>query len=385
MSTRFLRIVWTFLPFLAVLFSLAEVMLLDGKANASNHKCYQEDVGATREWPINLGFKECFKSSELKTGVKVFLNKCGGNPSRYFKQGTNIAGVIVEVPNNLVSRDKSPYGRAITVSSTSEIELANGNKITASLSNFRDFRVKDPSGKVILQHRVSGATSIYELRHQNKNIGWALGWHKYCGEYYGNTDFTVARIVLPYLTEGAVAVSNELLSLNVSPHVDSYISSSTPIFSFSKSILSSAGASDCNYCGVGFLRVDQTLQGGFEYVESNQRLEDFGVDKRKLRPVEYLNFLSRSPKDAHNLSVYKNFVNRNSATIVADLLNYWTSSRVMQSGVKEDKSAQEQNLKYFSTACPPVVINSLSSFKDIANKCFPKYACLLHQCWWTED
>ena len=68
---------------------------------------------------------------------------------------------------------------------------------------------------VLEERRVSGATSIYEIKHQGEVVAWGVGWHKRCKEFYAHVDFTAFRLFVPYLDNGEIKIQNKLTQLKI--------------------------------------------------------------------------------------------------------------------------------------------------------------------------
>ena len=87
---------------------------------------------------------------------KVYLNACGSNPQEYKTDPLNIHNVIIEVPNKIISLEKSKYDRPFQTYAESKIILNEGNDVFKknvahiSLNNFRDVVIKDEDGNICL-------------------------------------------------------------------------------------------------------------------------------------------------------------------------------------------------------------------------------------------
>src|SRR5690349_5975425 len=92
-----------------------------------------------------------------KLGDKVYLNGNGEDPQEYYASPFNVANVY-ELPNLVVSKKQSPYKRPFQTKATSIIKLGN-IKLTAILDNFRDLKITNEKGAVLLQRQVTGTTS----------------------------------------------------------------------------------------------------------------------------------------------------------------------------------------------------------------------------------
>ena len=141
---------------------------------------------------------------------KVYLNACGSNPQEYKTDPLNIHDVIIEVPNKIISLEKSKYDRPIQTLATSSLRF-NDENYQITVSNFRDLVIKNERNETLVERKISGASSVYELKHKDKVIAWGVGWNKYCGGgYYEDlVDFSVLRIFVPYLKKYPVSDFNK--------------------------------------------------------------------------------------------------------------------------------------------------------------------------------
>ena len=90
----------------------------------------------------------------------------------------NIQNIVTEVPNRITKLEKSKYERIFQTIANSTINL-DGNKIDISVSNFRDLMIRDNDGHVLATRKISGASSLYELKHKGKVVAWGVGWDQY--------------------------------------------------------------------------------------------------------------------------------------------------------------------------------------------------------------
>ncbi len=109
---------------------------------------------------IILGLLWCLPISAYEIGNNVYLNACGANPQKYYDKPLNIQNIVTEVPNRIIKLEKSKYDREFQTLATSTINVGNDN-IDISVSNFRDLIIKDSSGDVQDQRKISGASSVY--------------------------------------------------------------------------------------------------------------------------------------------------------------------------------------------------------------------------------
>jgi len=83
---------------------------------------------------------------------------------------------------------------------TQSIIKLDGAEFNAELIDQRELTIKDVKGEVVYNRKVSGKTSLYEVRNSSGLFGWIVGWDKYDDSpYYNDIDFTVARVVIPYV------------------------------------------------------------------------------------------------------------------------------------------------------------------------------------------
>ena len=130
---------------------------------------------------------------------KIYLNACGGNPQSYKSEPLNLHNKIIEVPNIVTKIKMSEYGRPFITEANSSTILPNGRRINIKLDNLRDLKIIDDDNNILLNRKVTGATSIYELNYNGKTLGWGVGWHNRCKEYYDYVDFTVMRVMIPII------------------------------------------------------------------------------------------------------------------------------------------------------------------------------------------
>ena len=147
-------------------------------------------------------------ASSFEIGQSVYFNACGSSPQKYFSTPLNIKDIVIEVPNKIIKLEKSKYDREFQTLAKSSIDI-EGKQVNIKLSNFRNLTISDASGKELEEKKVSGATSIYEIKHKDKTIAWGVGWHKRCQEFYTHVDFTAFRLFVPYFDNGEVKIQNK--------------------------------------------------------------------------------------------------------------------------------------------------------------------------------
>ena len=252
----------------------------------------------------------------FKIGKSVYFNACGPNPQKYFDTPLNIQDIIVEVPNKITKLEQNKYDREFQTLATSTINLAN-KQITINLSNFRDVIIKDNEGIVLEDRRVSGATSIYEIKHQGKVIAWGVGWHKRCKEFYTHVDFTAFRLFVPYFNNEKVKIQNELISLKINQIKDSLLDGDSLILSNGIDIYGSSTAFNYFYHGASFFEINNKEGINFDlsFEELNKK-----IDINKLNPALILSTLT----NYNQLEKLDEYTKNNFDKIYQDLnTNYW--------------------------------------------------------------
>jgi len=148
------------------------------------------DINARKVTSINDGNFEGFdlkESASSEGWANVFREgKHIGYSAQAIKRDGQIENIICPKSNWLTQ---------------SSLEL-KGAQFNAELIDQRDLLIRDGSGAVVYTRRVSDKTSLYELNNADGLFGWIVGWDLYDdSSYYGDIDFTVARVVVPYLDE----------------------------------------------------------------------------------------------------------------------------------------------------------------------------------------
>ena len=213
---------------------------------------------------------------------KVYLNACGSNPQEYKTDPLNINNIIIEVPNKIISLEKSKYDRPIQTLSTSSLRF-NDENYQISVSNFRDLVIKNERDEIIVKRKISGASSIYELKHKDKVVAWGVGWNKYCGEggYEDLIDFSVLRIFVPYLKNNKVEIQQQVLAINASKTYSSLKPSDNFVISTASKLW--------GYRNEGFYRDHEFYQltesDGLQFIIQFEDLIE-KVDISKLNPHE---------------------------------------------------------------------------------------------------
>ena len=152
--------------------------------------------------------------SEPDINSKKITSVNDGNFNNYvFKKGPNYGWANVFNSGKFVGysaqaiKDEGLITNIICPASNwvtqSHIEI-EGAEFRAELTDQRELIVKDLDGAVLYSRKVSGKTSLYELRNSSGVFGWLVGWNLYDDTpYYSDIDFTVARVIVPYVdTQG---------------------------------------------------------------------------------------------------------------------------------------------------------------------------------------
>jgi hypothetical protein len=235
---------------------------------------------------IILGLLWCLPISAYEIGNNVYLNACGANPQKYYDKPLNIQNIVTEVPNRIIKLEKSKYDREFQTLATSTIDLGN-DKIDISVSNFRDLIIKDSSGDVLDERKISGASSVYELRHKDKIVAWGVGWHKRCGESY-ETDFTALRIFIPIKKDDKISIEQKLISLNINPFYKATINSEKLIIADAVEIGGSSRAATYYYAGQKFYQLDHL--DGIKSIDTYEELHK-KIDVLQISPARMINIL----------------------------------------------------------------------------------------------
>ena len=262
---------------------------------------------------ININYESVVNSFDI--GNEVYLNACTPNPDKYYDKPLNIQNILVEVPNKIIKLEKSKYDRAFQTLATSAIDVDN-NKIDISVSNFRDLIIKNSVGDVLVKRLISGASSIYELKHKGKVVAWGVGWHKQCGEFYP-TDFTALRVFVPVEKNNKITIDQQVISLNLTQTYKATSNSDNLILAHAEEIWGSSRASTYYYEGIQFFEIDN--KNGFkpiiEYQDLNNKIE---IDK--LNPAKIITTLSKY----NEFELLQKYTKENFDEIYSDLINnYW--------------------------------------------------------------
>ena len=235
---------------------------------------------------IILGILWCSPISAYEIGNNVYLNACGPDPKKYYDKPFNIQNIVTEVPNRITKLEKSKYERKFQTIANSTINL-DGNKIDISVSNFRDLMIRDNDGQVLATRKISGASSLYELKHKGKVVAWGVGWDQYCKNIKPN--FTALRIFLPVKKDNKISIEQKLTSLNVTPFYKATINSEKLIISDAVTIFGSSNAANYYYQGQKFYELDHV--NGFKSIDTYKELNE-KIDVLQIGPARMVNILA---------------------------------------------------------------------------------------------
>ena len=278
----------------------------------------------------------CLPISAYEIGNIVYLNACGANPQKYFDKPLNIQNIVTEVPNRITKLEKSKYDREFQTLATSAINLGN-DKIEISVSNFRDLTIKNSSGDVLDERKISGASSVYELRHKDKIVAWGVGWHKRCGESY-ETDFTALRIFLPIKKDNKISIEQKLISLNINPFYKATINSEKLIITDAVEIGGSSRASTYYYGGQKFYQLDHL--DGIKSIDTYEELHK-KIDVLQISPARMINILG----GYYETEVLNKYTKANFDNIYKDLLTkFWDISYEFDNGDNLWESISDLNV-----------------------------------------
>ena len=241
----------------------------------------------------------------------IYLNGCTPNPHKYFDKPLTIKNILIEVPNKIIKLEKNRYERAFQTLAISAINLAN-NKIDISVSNFRDLTIKNDNGKVLVYKKISGASSLYEIKHKDKVVAWGVGWNKICGGFY-STDFSTFRIFLPVKKDEKISIEEKLISLNLTQTYKAVVNSENLIVSDAKTIFGSSDAVNYYYGGQKFYELDGT--NGIKSIDSYEELHK-KIDVLKLSSTRTIKVLA----DFYEHEVLHEYTKANFDNIYKDLL-----------------------------------------------------------------
>lgn len=266
----------------------------------------------------------CLPAYAYEIGDNVYLNACGADPQEYYDKPLNIHNIVTEVPNRIIKLEKSKYDREFQTLAVSTINLGN-DKIDISISNFRDLIIKNNHGDVLTTRKISGASSLYELKHKGKVVAWGAGWNKNCGNIY-DTDFTAFRIFLPVKKGNKIFIEQKLISLNIKPFYKATINSEKLIIVDAVEISGSSRAATYYYGGQKFYQLDHL--DGIKSIDTYEELHK-KIDVLQLSPARMVNILT----GYYETEILNKYTKANFDNIYEDLLtNHWDISYEFDNG-----------------------------------------------------
>ncbi len=310
------------------------------------------------------------EEQDKKVGDNLYVQACGGDPQNYFSTAKEVGSFLREAPNKIVDLKPSPYGRPFITKATSTIQLENGQNLRAELNNFRNIKISDQIGKAIYQRKISGATSIYEVRHQGKTIAWGLGWHKSCQEYFKNTEFTVLRVIFPMLKDGEVHLKEKVFTGAYHSNYTEALNESTAPVIIETDVVYSFGYSSCYYCLPRFFQLDNS--SGFQEIKSPEKLKSWGIDISNVDHLMYITWLGQYGL----VEDVANYLAENYDTVYSDAAGYmemyaeaqWDEETFMKHKDSCMKEVQKPtSLSTIGKACFPE-LEYFSYFKDPPKK-----------------
>ena len=216
-----------------------------------------------------------FPQQQIQVGSNLYLNACTGNPSVYANQPLLVGSAVVETPNHVEEMKPSEYGRPFKAVATASIK----GGVEATLSNFRDLTLLDDSGINFYSRRITGASSLYQLKDGSSTLGVGVGWHNKCPDFYRWLDFTVLRLVIPYRNEQGEMTTFQYVAQGIA-------NSHFGIADFSGGIVIAemgqvgAGASAYYYHLPSFKAYNSDTQK-FTELDSIRKLKEHGVNLKK--------------------------------------------------------------------------------------------------------
>ena len=316
-----------------------------------------------------LSFTFTFNSFSYEINQEVYLNACGPNPQEYYDEPL-VLNNLKEVPNKIISLEKSEFDRAFQTLSVSEMEY-DGEIYTAQLNDFRYFKITDQLGNVLIDRKVSGATSIYEIFFKDEVIAWGVGWHKYekpCeNEYYDSVDFTALRLFIPTEINNQIIFENRVLSPSFSntPFIEN---SSKPIIVDKGIIAGSAKVFFWYYTSLDFYEISNKgiikLTKESELYKNNIQIELIDADL-------YLHWLSSYSEPKR----IQQFINENYDEIIKTEIGDIVLDK--ETIEYHKKKCSENNYlisKLITENCfPSASDNSYNQFEMLMNTIYEKY------------
>lgn len=302
-------------------------------------------------------------------GDTIYLNACGNNPENYEINPFKVSNKIIEVPNIIMGVEDSPYGRPITTEASSTIILDGDKKISALIENFRNLTIKNASGKVLLEKKISGATSLYEIKINNKTIAWGVGWHKHCHEkYFTNADFTILRVILPTLgLFNKVKVEQELFKGIAETSFKKLLTNmNVPLLIGASTWYGTSNAMDRYYSIPVFYKLDN--KKGFQELKDSNSLKEAGINYLDIDPIKYINWLSEYASKSGDTNELKNYIVNNFDQIIDSAYDQRDFDKHI-TGKVTIKKLMSRKKKCLSK----IKNNKVNTLKKIGELCLPEF------------
>ena len=325
---------------------------------------FSSQVLAAIELPLQNGSINSFT-----TGDAIYLNACGNDPEEYEINPFTIFDKIIEVPNIIIGVEDSPYGRPITTEANSTIVFDGDKKISASLENFRNLTVTNSSGKVLLEKKISGATSLYEIKINNKTVAWGVGWHKHCHKkYFTRADFTIFRVILPTLSLfNKVKVEQELIKGIAETSFKETLTDMNMLLLIGASTWhGTSRAMDRYYSIPVFYKLDH--KKGFQELKDHSSLKEVGIDYLSIDPMKHIHWLSKHADKSGDTKDLKNYLYNNFDEIINNAYDQRDFNDRITGKVKIEKLMSRKEDCLFQ-----IKNNEVNTLKEIGELCLPEF------------
>ncbi|CAO5682682.1 MAG: hypothetical protein HEEMFOPI_01746 [Holosporales bacterium] len=247
---------------------------------------------------FTAGIKTIIQPAHIKIGHKIYLNGVGGKGESYFTTPLKIKH-IEECPNIVTALEKSSYGRPFLTKSFLTLDI-QGQKITATLDNFRNLLVTNERGTVLLKQKISGATSLYKITRDDHVIAFGVGWNKSEDQ---RVDFTTFRVFLPIICDNEITINQKLFNgLSQSSYEKLFHNDQATVLIEARSI--GCGAVGLYYFLPEFVALDNV--DGFKIINSFKELKKYtDFNDKKLIPL-FLWLINKKESDDFKIFMKKN-------------------------------------------------------------------------------
>lgn len=301
-----------------------------------------------------------------KLGDKLYLHAGGGNPQEYHSSPYNVPN-IYELPNLVIAEKESIYKRPFQTKAISVIKF-NNIKLTATLENFRDLKIANESGEILAQRKISGATSLFEVRSKGVPIAWGVGWHKYNHEYY-DVDFTTFRVFVPIVQSKKIIIQERLLSLAQTRYEKDFKNHDQLVLVDASQI--GSGFDACYYCFPNFLILDSDK--GLVTIKDTNLLKNY---------INYDNFHDSFMMllwliNKKDMASMRDYIDHHYDQIADNIKLNYVASYLSHEVEDDDKNFKKSNLDNLSQSkeCMSHINNGLTfnivDVNSIFSHCFP--------------